>query len=477
MTDYDPPFEVPRVPGVYMAISSELFERPLDVPHRAVLIGQRTDAGETPTLEPTQIRSPLEADAAWGPGSMLAEMCRTFLDNSDTELWAVAVDDAQGATPAVATLSFVGEATASGTLAVRIGGQLVRVGIAKGTSKEDAAAALAQKMADQPRLPCTHELADAMLGLTCKWAGETGNDIVVQILTAPAGLTVELVPFSDGATDPEVATALTTLGDLHVHTLGSGYADELNLAHYDTFFEARFGPTDQRDGLVFAASRGGFAELLTLSSTLNSKFVILGGPGPTPTPPWIVAAATASADAAITRHQPNDGRSGRVLKGVLRSPIADRFDHGQRQTLLANGISTYGVAASGHVVLERLVTTMTQNAEGFPDPAYADIVTMRVLGAMRYDLRQRGSKWKGWLVAKDESMARQPKVVTPKRFEAIALTPAYMEWKRAAWVQDMDTFKRKLRVVVTDSQDGFAVFLPATIVRPLRVVAGELAFM
>jgi phage tail sheath gpL-like len=474
---YEPPFEVPKVPGVYMAITSELFQQPLDVPHRVVAIGQRTSAGTVPALEPTLIRTPLEADSCWGAGSMLAEMCRAHLANSDTELYAVAVDDAPGSTPATAGLTFAGEALSSGTLAVLVGGRRVRLGIPKGSTPENAAADLDQAMADDPRLACLHEPAGAAVNLTCKWAGETGNDLVLKVLAAPEGLDVQVTPFSSGATDPEVDVALTTLGDLHVHSLASGYADELNLGHYDAFFEARFGPTDQRDGLLFAVSRGGFGELLTLASALNSKFEIVGGPGSTPTPPWIVAAATASVDSAITRRQPNEGRDGHVLKEVLPPPVGERFDHEQRNTLLKNGISTYGVTASGHVVLERLVTTMTLNADGFPDEAYADIVTMRVLAAMRYDLRRRGSSWKGWLVAKDESMARQPKVVTPKRFEAIALTPAYMEWQRASWVQDMATFKRLLKVVVSESQDGFGVFLPTTIVRPLRVVAGEFAFM
>jgi hypothetical protein len=40
----------------------------------------------------------------------------------------------------------------------------------------------------------------------------------------------------------------------------------------------------------------------------------------------------------------------------------------------------------------------------------------------------------------------------------------------------MATFKRLLKVVVTETQDGFYLFLPATFVRPLQVVAGEIAF-
>lgn len=477
--NYQVPFTPPDIPGLFLKITNELAIGEGVEQHRVLVVGTMIESGSAQPLVPARVHKAEQADALWGAGSMLAEQVRATmasLQGEPIELWGVGVLPDQNASPATAALAFGGVAQVAGEVRVAIGGQLVREGIPAGATAEQVASFVAAKIGELPRLPCTAELANTSISLACKWAGASGNALVLEVVQLPPGITLELTSFAGGASDPEIADALAMAGSQHFRTVASGYYDLLNLQHLDAWLAARWEPLVQREGLGFAAQCAGFGEALALAEQLNSKFLVIGAPGPSATPPWVIAASMAGIDARVTALEPNRPRLDEVLVGVQPVREADEFDDAERSTLLAAGLSTFRTTVDGRLVIERLVTTATLDEQGQPDRSYWHVDVLRVLGYCRASLQRLRWRYKHWKVAKDESLARQPKVLTPAKLRG-ALVSLYADWMSRGLVQDMDAFKKGLIVELAANGTDFVVFVPLTAVRGLNGIAGELAYV
>ncbi len=478
---YSPPFAVPQVPGIYLRFNNTFALGDPDVPHRAIVMGTRLPSGSVDQNVPKRVRSHDEARAFWGDGSMVAGMAMAFLDNSDVEIWGVGVDEDAGGAAATGSVTFTGSVTASGTLHLLVAGVLVRVPVLKDDAPADVVDKTLERLTETQSLPMTLADDGDSVDFTCRWKGLSGNAIDLRLdpdVTVPAGLSVVFTAMNGGASDPDVEASLAALGDdVKYDTVAIGYVDATNLDHLDAWLETRWGELVQLEGLAVAAHTGSFSDLTSLAAGLNSKFLVVEGPGPSPTPPWLWASAVASADAAQTMRQPNAPRLGMVLDRSIRPPAQqDRFSHEQRNTLLANGISTAKGTVNGTVALERVVTTYTTNGDGFPDSSYSDVGLMRTLHRLRYLLQVFRYRYKDWLISDDESMAGEPKVMTPIRMKNF-LNAEYLRWKRLRLVHNTEFFQHHLQVGVAENKQDMVVFIPVDVIRGLNVIAGELAFV
>ena len=87
------------------------------VEFRSLLIGQRLAAGSVAAEVPVQVGDAADARAKFGAGSMLAIMAEAFRrQNPAGEMWAVALDDAGGATQGTTTITVSSAATGAGTI-------------------------------------------------------------------------------------------------------------------------------------------------------------------------------------------------------------------------------------------------------------------------------------------------------------------------------------------------------------------------
>lgn len=476
---YEPPFEVPAIPGIFLQFSNALAVGTPQVPHRAVVVGTQLAAGSVDENVPKQILSGAQAEGYWGQGSMIAEMAKAFLAQlgGKTELWGVGVDEEAGGAASAGGFAVSGTATASGTLSLLIAGTRIRVPVLKDQSAATVIDNAVAAIDDVPTLPVDASDGTTDIDLTCKWKGESGNSIDLRLDpngTVPAGLTVTVTAMADGATDPEIDSALAALGDAKYDTVAVGYVDTTNIEHVDVWLADRWGPLVQKEGEAFVASTGSFSDLTTLAGSLNTKFVVVIGPGDCPTPQWVIAAAAAGADAILTKRQPNAPRNGIVLQGVQPPALEDRFSDDQRDTLLRNGISTAIGTPNNSLMLERLLTTYTQDDLGFPDASYSELAVMRVLGRMRYDLQVWRSRFSSWVVSSDESQANLPEVMTPKRMRGF-LTGVYQTWMSDKFCQDLAFFQENLIVEVAENKTDFNVFIPVKLVYPLNAIAGDIA--
>jgi len=112
-----------------------------------------------------------------GQGSMLAAMYETWRKTDPIgEIWCLPLQNDTG-TAATATVTITGAGTEPGLLNLYVGGVRVQSVVVSAATPTIAASALAVKINATPDLPVTALAVAGVVTLTCKWRGESGNDI------------------------------------------------------------------------------------------------------------------------------------------------------------------------------------------------------------------------------------------------------------------------------------------------------------
>ena len=474
-------------PGAYIEFdNSQAFASQLaPLPHRALLIGQRTSSGTVTALVPTQITGKGQGSKYFGRGSHLAAMCDAFVGvQAYVELWAIALDDLAGGAKAAGSFLATGPASAPGTLAVYIGGTQVSVGVAINDTASTIATNLVAAIAALPDLPVTAAVdgvTPAKVNLTAVHKGIAGNGIDLRINynqgdATPAGVTLAITAMTGGTGNPDVTTAIAVMGGRQYTSIASAYNDAANLTAIETELTSRWSGTRHNDGMNFAAGTGSYASIGTFGAGRNSQFTVYRGNQNSPTLPWVQAAI----DAAVDESESDPGRPRQYMPmpGMLPPANADRYTGTQRNMHLLEGVATFFVDEGGICNIERSVTTYKTNAQGIADPSYRDIEVLRLLSAIRYTVRARIlTKYPRCKLGQDGSVGAN--VVTPKaiRGEMIAL---YQDWMTAGWVEGGDALQQFIADldVEIDAQDPnrVDVILPPNLINQFRVFAAQVQF-
>ncbi|NDY41251.1 phage tail protein [Dissulfurirhabdus thermomarina] len=477
-----------RTPGVYVEFDNSQAVRGLPgMPYRALLVGQRLAGGTVAELVPTRVSSADQARDYFGQGSMLAQMAAAwFAHNRSTETWAIALDDNPAGVAATGTLTVTGTATEAGTLNLYVGGGRVQVAVASGDSQDAVAAAIASAIgaaADLPASAAVDGVNTNQVNLTARHKGEAGNDIDLRVSyyqgeQVPAGLTVAVGAMSGGSGNPDLSGLITAMGDEWYNVIVLPYTDAASLTAMETELEDRWGPMRAIEGHAFAAAAGTQAAMSALGDSRNSPHVSIVATGGSPTLTWSYAAAVAAVVAYHANIDPARPFQTLPLAGVLAPAEADRFTQQERNLLLYDGISTTVVDAGGRVLIERLITTYTQNAFGTEDPSYLDVNTLLTLGYLRYSFRARfAQKYPRHKLADDGTrFGAGQAILTPKiaKAECFAL---FRQWEDAGLVENFDDFKANIIVERNATDPNRLDFvLPPDLINQLRVTAAQIAF-
>lgn len=442
-----------RVPLTYVEFDNTraVTSTPED-PRRAMVLGQRLATGTQAAHAPVRVLSADHAVALFGQGSMLAAMFAALKKaDSYTETWAIALDDDAAGQKATGTVTLSGTANVSGTLNLYVGGARVRIAVVAG----DALAALATRLAAainaNADLPMLAAAVGSVVTLTCKWAGETGNDIDLRLNyyaeDTPKGLTVALAQPSGGTANPELDDALAALGDQWWHAVISPYTDGASRTAIEDELAKRWGPLKQAEGFCYTAFRGTHGESGAHGESANTQLTTCMGTGPSPTPPYIWAAVNGIVATASLGIDPARPLQTLVLPGILPPALKDRWTMEERNLLLHDGISTYMVLASGQVAIERQITMYRANSYGMPDPSYLDICTPATLGYFRYAVRSRiTQRFPRHKLASDGTRyGAGQAIVTPSVIRA-ELLGLFRELEERGLVEDFEAFKDGLIV-------------------------------
>lgn len=477
-----------RSPGQYIEFDNSRAVQGLALmPHRILVIGQMLDTGLAEPAVPIRITSVDQAIEQFGRGSMLASMFRVLkANNESTDSWALPLEDDDAAQAAAGSLAVSGPATGSGTIALWIGGQRVRVGVSAGDAADDIAAAIAAAVtaaADVEVTAVVDDQEDTQVNLTARHAGEAGNDIDVRIgyhagERLPAGVAIAVTALSGGTANPEVDDVFAAIGDEQFHSFILPYTDAGNLSTMEEELASRWGPLRMIEGMAYAAATRSFAQLGTLGNSRNSPYLSIIGNAGSPTPPWQWAAAYGAQIAFHGNIDPARPFQTLVLAGILPPAETDRFTGAERELLLRDGIATWEVVAGGQVQISRAITTYQLNVYGLPDISYLNTEALLTLAYLRFTTRARISqKFPRHKVADDGTeFGEGQAIVTPMivRAELVAL---FVLWEEQGLVEGREQFKRDL-IVERDPNDPDRInaLIPPDLVNQFRTFAGQIQF-
>ena len=451
---------------------------------RSLLIGQRLAAGAVDAEVPTIIGPDSDGERAFGRGSMLAIMVAAFRRaNPSGELWCVALNDIGAAVKATTTITATAAATAAGTIALYIAGRRIQVLLSGATAVNDVSAAIAAAVNARTDLPVTAAAAAAAVTLTNRNGG-AGLDVDVQVNyradeAMPDGLALAIAAGVAGAGEPDIDDALDVLGDEQFQVIGTAYSSAASIAKLETELAARWGPTQQIDGVGIGAFRGTVGQATAYGNTRNSRHTSVMDHASSPNPVWEFAAGLAGAVALSAAADPARPFQTLPVPGILPGKVTERRTFTERNGLLTDGMSTYRVDSGGGVRIERMITTYQTNSGGVADAAYLNLTTPLSLGHLRADFRRRiQTKFPRFKLADDGTRTApgQP-IITPSvaRAEAVAWAAEQID---AGLMEDLDGFKAALVVERNDDDaDRLDFLIAADLANQFRIAGVKLAFI
>ncbi|MDD0972436.1 phage tail sheath subtilisin-like domain-containing protein [Pseudomonas fontis] len=419
-----------------------------------------------------------------GQGSMLASMYEAWRKADPVgEIWCLPLHNAQGVA-AKAEVQLAGSATEAGLLNLYVAGVKVQASVAVGTTAVQAASALALKVNAAVDLPVTAVAAAGLLTLTCKWSGDSGNDISVQLNRlgrsngeqTPQGLTLTASKFLGGVGVPDQVQALAALGDeafefICVPWSGTATLDAWKLTLDDS--AGRWSWAKQLYGHVYGAKRGSVGTLVAAGQLRNDQHMsLLAVENGAPQPVWLHAAALAARSAAFISADASRPTQSGTLPGLEPAAASERFTLSERQSLLNYGIAT-AYYEGGSLRIQRAITTYQKNAYGQPDNSYLDSETLHQSAFIIRRLQGViTSKYGRHKLASDGTRfgAGQP-IVTPSTLRG-ELIAQYAKLELEGHVENAELFAEHL-VVERSATDPSRVnvLFPPDYINGLRVFA------
>lgn len=442
-----------RVPGIYIEIDpSKAAGGGTVMERRLLLIGQRLAGGTVAALNAVRLGSQAgdQAAQAFGQGSMLHGMAAAARNAHDyVDIWAIALDDDVAGVAASGTITLSGTPTATGTLALYIGGNLVRIAVVAAEAVATLATRLADAISADASLPVTASAALGVVTLTSRWKGETGNDLDLRLNyygeQTPAGLTVAIAAMAGGTANPDVQPALDAIAGQQYYSIVCPYLDGPNLVALEADMVARFGPMDVLTGHVFNAMAGNHSELTTWGDGRNSPHVSTLGLHDVPTAPWVTASVWGTVAEFSGANDPARPFRSLALPGVLPPPEASRFTRAERNLALYDGISTFTVDQGGQVLIETIITNYQSNSFGLPDISLLRLETKWTVDLVRFRFNAAVAREYPRHKLGDVAVPGQA-YATPTTVRATLIAEAIKLATEDGLVENIEGFKRDLLV-------------------------------
>lgn len=458
-----------------------------------IVLAQKLPAASAVVGTRYRVTSPSQAGSLFGRGSPAHLMCRAFLRNHPTaELRCAVQTDAGGSTAATQTLTFTGPATEAGTIFLRIGGELIEVGVASGDTDDDVAAAVVAEVTDNEDLPVTAAVGGAgsehIVTLTCKVKGTVGNLVTVSLnalgdegteeLPAGIGCTLGGATLASGATDPTASDWVTALGDEGFDVIAFQLADATAVDELKDELDRRWNANVAIDGMVFAAKSDSSADILTYVEARNTEHATVAAYPESAgwlTPAFEVAAAYAGVAARRLAIDPAAPIHLEPLVGVWAR--GTNFSETERNALANGGAATL-VARGGAVYIEFEATTRRQDAFGATDLTYEVIQTPFTLSQIRrrigYELSRAYPSHK--LVDDGTSFGEGQRIVTPGILRGF-IASQYRVLITEGLVEGFDEFVEGL-IIERDPTNANRVngYLPPDLANQFRVFAAIFGF-
>lgn len=385
---------------------------------RIAIFAQGSDAA-TYSTDKFEITSSLDVAEAMGFGSPAHLIAKQiFPDSGEGALGAgVTVyplpNEASGVA-ASADITPTGTQTVAAQYTVRVGGVTSNAFTAL---KDETPTEIVPKMITAINgnldMPVIATDGTGKVTLTAKHKGTTGNDLVVELIGTPQGVTFAVGTMTGGLVDPSTAVATAQMGNVWetmiVNQLGTVAHDELS-----AFNEGRWGQlvrkplfalygTNETDETVLKA--------YTENRKLDRTNAVIPCPG-TPSAPWIIAGRAAARIASQANEDPATEYRGMTLDTVVNGADGAQWNYDERDLAWKAGVSST-IIEDGAIKLDNTLTFY--HPDGKPDPEYGKVIYIVKLQNIIYnlDLIFNQPEWKKAPLIPDFQVSTNPNARKP----------------------------------------------------------------
>lgn len=447
------------VPGQYQEIDSSLAGSVSDV-KRALMIGTMSASGTATAGKAVQVRSADKAKKLFGNGSPAAVMAEEFLSHNTTEeLYVLPIAEPDAGLKWNRSFVIAASNAQAGSVSITINGAEINAAVSDGATASAVASAITAAINGEENCPVEAEVVEdsennrISVKLTSVVKGVTGNYNTVFIALAASGVTVTAQEAVKGTLSPDIKTPLKNLGAVRYHYIASDFTDGVNLKALANELDDRYTALRQIDGRCFVALSGELGDsdtadtMLYAAQSINCPHIVLVPRGKSVQHPAVWSAAWC----AVLARRLADDPAANTTDIEIDDLEADEFGFDDRQTMLANGICTYRLDSTGTVLVERAVTSYTENSDGARDTSYLDIQVVETVSAIRTKINQEARKrFKTWKLAKtEENFGAGSKVMTPGVWRSF-LAELYQSYfiQEVQWCQDFESYKDSIIVEV-----------------------------
>ena len=383
-----------------------------------LIIAPRLSAGRIAAGVPTQVFSADQAAQFWGAGSIMHRMAMAaFRQHRQLSLTGCAIDDTAAGVAASATVTFTGTATATGTVTLWIGTDRITVRVDKSEQGNKVAEKLSGEITrNHPNLPVVSSFTAAVLTLTAKNKGTTGNCLGQKghptILCDVSGITFTTTAYVGGAGDPDLADALSKVAGQRYHIIAIPFTTiEAAKVLSEHLTEVANG-VNQLGGRGFMFIDGDFSDTYTFAQSVNDMRMNVGYIYGCKRPGFENAAAFAAMQAA--QASPWLATNNVELIGCDTPAVPDRFNQNEVNSLLWNGITPFMVCTGERVRCVRAISTYIKNDAGVEDDTFLDSFKIATADYVREAVRVRHlNDFPNKILRDNHVDGEPPNVITP----------------------------------------------------------------
>jgi phage tail sheath gpL-like len=442
------------VPGQYEEIDHSLAGAQGDI-KKVLIMAYKTAAAPAEAGKPIQVLTAVKAAERCGYGSPAAIMAEAFLAiNKIEECWILPVAEPETGTKWQKSFTIAASTAGEGAVHITVNGKTLDAAVSAGANAAQIAAAIVARINSEANLPVEAAAAEGVVTISALVKGTWGNQNTVSLSPAAPGVTITAGTTVTGTGAANLAPLFPGLGGRRYNYFLSDFDDPANIAALAAELESRYSALRQIGGRAFVALSGQVGSateagsLIAQAEAVNSPHIVLVPRLENAQLPGEWAARFA---APAIRRLADDPAANTYDIQVDGLSAETELDFETRQKLLEAGITTWRLDPVGNLLIERLVTSYTENTDGGRDTSYLDVQVPETVDAVRTYINAEAKKrYKSWkLAATEENFGAGSKVMTPGVFRSF-LADLYQNVfiLEKQWCQDFEAYKASILVEI-----------------------------
>lgn len=441
------------VPGMYQEVDNSLAGGVGDI-KKVLIIGTMSNGGSAESGKPLQVLSASKAKSLFGYGSPASLMASAFLKKNKTEsLFVLPIAEPQAGTAWSKTFTVAVSNAGDGSVAIKINENEVYATVKAGNTPTQIIASIVATINGADNCPVTASVEGESILVSSVVKGLSGNYNSVLMIANVIGVGITASAISAGAGTVDMGDIVAMFDNVRYNYLITEFSSKENLVELGNELTSRYSGTRQIGGRCFVPLSGDIGSVsedgsvLSQAAVINNPHIVLIPHLRSAELPCVWAASWCAAACRILADDP--------AANTYDTPVTDltgaEIDFDTRQKLLESGVCTYRMDASGVVLIERLVTSYTENTDGDRDTSYLDLQVVETIDAIRTYIntiaRIRFKTWK--LSHTSENFGPGSRVMSPGVWRSFLVELYGNDFIRGKqWCQDLESYKKSIIVEV-----------------------------